>query len=112
MGKWGVLVISRLADGTMRWAELRRSIAGISEKMLIQTLRELQDDGLVHREAQPAIPPHVEYSLTASGAEAAALITPLLDWIDAKTGRDCAMRRPMPAAPSAPSAPAVPSSSR
>lgn len=93
MSKWGVLVITRLADGTMCWAELRRSIVGISEKMLIQTLRELEDDGLVLREAHPEVPPRVEYSLTTKGQEAAALIQPLLDWIDEATGTDCAGRR-------------------
>lgn len=86
MSKWGVLVMSRLSDGTMRWAELRRSIDGISEKMLIQTLRELEGDGLVRREAHPEVPPRVEYSLTAKGEEAASHIVPLLDWIDETTG--------------------------
>lgn len=93
MGKWGVLIISRLNDGTMRWADLRRSIEGISEKMFIQTLRDLEADGLVRRDAYPQVPPRVEYSLTPTGREAAALIMPLLDWIDEVTGTDCAMRR-------------------
>src|SRR5262245_20976288 len=62
--KWGVLVIVVLSGGTLRWGELRRRAEGISEKMLAQTLRTLEQDGLVYREAHPVIPPHVEYSLT------------------------------------------------
>jgi DNA-binding HxlR family transcriptional regulator len=78
--KWGVLVIVVLSGGTLRWGELRRRAEGISEKMLAQTLRTLEQDGLVHREARPVIPPHVEYSLTGRGRELAALLLPLVHW--------------------------------
>jgi DNA-binding HxlR family transcriptional regulator len=78
--KWGVLVIVVLSEGTLRWGELRRRAEGISEKMLAQTLKILEHDGLVHRDARPVIPPHVEYRLTGRGRELAALLLPLVDW--------------------------------
>ena len=70
--KWGVLVLVALADGPQRWSELRRRAEGVSEKMLAQTLRTLEADGLVHRDAQPVIPPRVDYSLTPRGRELVA----------------------------------------
>jgi len=78
--KWGVLVLVALAEQTLRWGELRRRAQGISEKMLAQTLRTLERDGLVHRDAQPVIPPRVDYSLTARGRDLAALLLPLVEW--------------------------------
>ncbi|CAN5314423.1 helix-turn-helix domain-containing protein [soil metagenome] len=79
--KWGVLVIVALAEQTLRWGELRRVVQGVSEKMLAQTLRTLELDGFVHRDAQPTIPPRVDYSLTERGRELAARLIPLMDWI-------------------------------
>lgn len=79
--KWGVLVLVALADGPQRWSDLRRRAEGISEKMLAQTLRTLEADGLVHREAQPVIPPRVDYSLTARGEELVAHLLPLFGWV-------------------------------
>ena len=70
-----------LAEGTMRWGALRRRIEGVSEKMLGQTLRVLEADGLVHREALPVVPPHVEYRLTERGVEVVELLLPLLGWL-------------------------------
>jgi len=58
--KWGVLILVALSGGTLRWGELRRWAEGISEKMLAQTLRTLEADGLVSREARPVVPPHVD----------------------------------------------------
>ena len=81
--KWGVLVIVALSETSLRWGELRRGIEGISEKMLAQTLRTLEADGLVHREAQPTIPPRVDYSLTARGHELADNLLPLARWVGA-----------------------------
>ena len=78
--RWGVLILVALSSGTMRWGELRRWAQGISEKMLAQTLRTLEADGLVLREQRPVIPPHVDYSLTDRGCELAALLRPLADW--------------------------------
>ena len=79
--KWGVLVLVALADGPQRWSELRRRAEGISEKMLAQTLRTLEADGFVLRDAQPVIPPRVDYSLTERGAELVALLLPLFGWV-------------------------------
>ena len=72
--KWTALVIQILARGTMRYAELQRAIGGISQKMLTQTLRSLERDGLVQRTVHPVVPPKVESSLTRLGR---TLIDPL-----------------------------------
>ena len=79
--KWGVLVLVALAHGPQRWSELRRRAEGISEKMLAQTLRTLEADGIVHRDAQPVIPPRVDYSLTERGTELVTLLLPLFGWV-------------------------------
>jgi DNA-binding HxlR family transcriptional regulator len=81
--KWGVLILVALSGDTLRWGELRRSIDGISEKMLAQTLRVLETDGFVLRDAHPTIPPRVEYSLTPLGSDLAAQLLPLLRWVTA-----------------------------
>ena len=81
MSKWGVLVLSSLSEGTRRWGELRREVDGISEKMLASTLRTLTDDGLVHRESFPTVPPHVEYSLTPLGRDLMERMLPLVQWV-------------------------------
>jgi DNA-binding HxlR family transcriptional regulator len=72
--KWTALIIQILARGTMRYAALQREIGGISQKMLTQTLRSLERDGLVQRIVHPVVPPKVEYSLTRLGR---TLIEPL-----------------------------------
>ena len=72
--KWTALIIHVLAGGTKRHSELRRAISGVSQKMLTQTLRSLEDDGLVARKVHPVVPPMVEYSLTPLGR---TLIEPL-----------------------------------
>lgn len=80
--RWGVLILISLRDGTHRFSELRRRIGGVSEKMLAQSLQALEADGFVQRIAYPVVPPHVEYSLTASGEEVARLVAALADWIE------------------------------
>jgi len=65
--KWGVLVLLALQDGTMRFSALRRRIEGVSERMLAQTLRDLEGDGFIDRKALDVVPPHVEYSTRANG---------------------------------------------
>src|SRR6266700_290445 len=67
--RWGVLVLVALWDGTMRWSEIRRWVKGVTEKMLAQTLRTLEADGLVLRDVHPVVPPRVDYSLTERGRE-------------------------------------------
>jgi DNA-binding HxlR family transcriptional regulator len=80
--RWGVLVLVMLLERTHRFSELRRAIGGVSEKMLAQTLDALAYDGLVLRVAHQVVPPHVEYSLTPLGREAAARLEVLVDWIE------------------------------
>jgi DNA-binding HxlR family transcriptional regulator len=67
--KWVALVLNALRDGTLRHAELARRIAGVSQKMLTQTLRSLERDGLVARAVTPAVPVRVDYELTALGRD-------------------------------------------
>ncbi|CAH0304535.1 helix-turn-helix domain-containing protein [Microbacterium sp. Bi128] len=81
MGKWGVLVLVTLSDGTQRWGELRRGISGISEKMLASTLKTLEADGLVQRTAYPEVPPRVEYALTDLGRDLMERMLPLMAWV-------------------------------
>jgi DNA-binding HxlR family transcriptional regulator len=66
-GKWSILIVNLLRERTMRFAELQRGVDGISQKMLTQTLRGLERDGLVERTAYPEVPPRVEYRLTPLG---------------------------------------------
>lgn len=79
---WGVLVLIVLQDGTHRFSELRRKVTGVSERMLAQTLQWLEGDGLVQRVSYPVVPPHVEYTLTPMGEEAAERVAALADWIE------------------------------
>ncbi len=80
--QWGVLVLIVLVGGTHRFGQLRRRIGGISERMLAQTLQWLEGDGLIDRVAYKVVPPHVEYSLTPLGREAAEKVAALADWIE------------------------------
>lgn len=80
--RWGVLVLLSLRTGTMRFAELRRNIGGVSEKMLAQTLQQLETDGFVKRVAYPVVPPHVEYSLSPLGQELSVHVSTLTNWIE------------------------------
>ena len=80
--RWGVLVLVVLMEGTHRFSELRRKIGGVSEKMLAQTLQQLEQDGFIDRVAHPVVPPHVEYSLTPLGEQIGARVDSLVDWIE------------------------------
>src|SRR3982751_5953417 len=80
--RWGVLVLIALEGGTRRFGELRRVGGGVSERMLARTLQWLEGDGLVDRVAYQVVPPHVEYSLTPLGREAAEKVRSLADWIE------------------------------
>ncbi|WP_232661856.1 winged helix-turn-helix transcriptional regulator [Pseudonocardia sp. TRM90224] len=82
--KWAVLVLAALRQGPLRFSALRRTIGGVSEKMLAQTLRTLETDGFVAREVVPTTPPQVSYSLTELGTGVASHVTGLLDWIDTR----------------------------
>ncbi|BAJ73029.1 predicted transcriptional regulator [Microbacterium testaceum StLB037] len=81
MGKWGILVLMALSDGTQRWGVLRRNVSGISEKMLASTLKTLEADGLVVRTAYPEVPPRVEYGLTDRGRGLMEHVLPLMGWV-------------------------------
>ncbi|MEV0538715.1 winged helix-turn-helix transcriptional regulator [Nocardia salmonicida] len=81
-GKWTILVVDALLDGTQRYTDLSRRIEGVSQKMLTQTLRSLEADGFVTRTAYPTIPPRVEYELTALGRSLAEPITALRQWTE------------------------------
>jgi DNA-binding HxlR family transcriptional regulator len=80
-GRWGGLVLGALTRGTRRYSELRARIEGISEKMLAQTLRDLERDGLVLRRQYPAVPPRVDYTLTPGGMEVAQRVESLIGWL-------------------------------
>jgi DNA-binding HxlR family transcriptional regulator len=92
--KWGVLILVALSKGPHRWSELRRRAEGISEKMLAQTLKTLEGDGFIRRDAQPVIPPRVDYSLTDRGQELVALLLPLVTWIAGHSAEIVAPRSP------------------
>jgi DNA-binding HxlR family transcriptional regulator len=79
-GKWKPLILWWLHQRTHRFAELRRQMPGITEKMLTQHLRELEADGIVHREIYPTVPPKVEYSLTEYGRSLKRALRAICDW--------------------------------
>lgn len=83
-GRWGVLALAALLEGNFRFNALRRRVSGVSEKMLAQTLHALERDGFVDRDAQPTIPPRVEYSLTAAGREIAVKLMELVELTEAR----------------------------
>ncbi|WP_299812465.1 helix-turn-helix domain-containing protein [uncultured Roseibium sp.] len=80
--RWGVLVLIALQQKTLRFSELRRIIGDVSEKMLSQTLKTLENDGFVHREALNVVPPHVEYRLTPHGQGVAVHVKALAAWVE------------------------------
>ncbi len=81
--RWTALVIHALADGTKRYSQLQRTIGGVSQKMLTQTLRNLERDGLVERRVYPVIPPKVEYSLTPLGRTLVEPLRAICKWAEA-----------------------------
>ncbi|MFB4318993.1 winged helix-turn-helix transcriptional regulator [Actinomadura sp. 21ATH] len=82
-GKWKVLVLWSLDDGPLRFGELRRSLPGISERVLTLQLREMEAAGLVHREVYREVPPKVEYSMTELGRSLLTALIPLGEWGEA-----------------------------
>jgi len=84
-GRWKLLILFHLFDGkVLRFAELERAIAGISQKMLTQQLRQLEKDGILRRKIYPEVPPKVEYSLTEWGQSLCPVLDALLLWHNAK----------------------------
>lgn len=90
--QWGMLVMLALAGGTLRFSALRRRVGGVSERMLAQTLQVLEGDGLIARVSYPVVPPHVEYSLTPLGSEAARRVGELTCWIETNLAQILAVK--------------------
>jgi DNA-binding HxlR family transcriptional regulator len=85
--KWKPLILYHLAHGTRRYGELRRAVGSVSDKVLIQQLKELQADGIIDRVDFGEIPPKVEYSLTTFGRTLGKALAPLCEW-GTKNSRD------------------------
>ena len=81
--KWTVLIIRCLSNGTLRFAQLRRAVDGISQKVLTNTLRSLERDGMVTRRIYASVPPKVEYSLTSLGRSLCGLVEGICGWAEA-----------------------------
>lgn len=83
-GKWKPIILYRLAEEqVMRFSELKRTMPNITQKMLTQQLREMEADGMVHREVYPQVPPKVEYSLTEIGKSVVPVLKGLCQWGEA-----------------------------
>ena len=93
-GKWKALILWWLQERTWRFAELRRQIPGITEKMLTQQLRELEADGIVQRRVYPTVPPRVEYWLTEYGRSLKRALRSICDWGRAHMERTGAVEVP------------------
>ena len=78
--RWSAIVLAELSDGPRRYGELRRSISGISQRMLTYSLRGLERDGMISRTVRPTTPPQVEYALTEVGHELHLTLTTVEDW--------------------------------
>jgi DNA-binding HxlR family transcriptional regulator len=100
--KWALLVVNALAERTLRFTELHSEVEGISHKMLTQTLRTLERDGLVERTVHPTVPPRVDYVLTEPGRALRAIVNGICGWtrqhaahVEAARGRfDVEHRKP------------------
>ncbi len=85
--KWRPIILAYLKEGVRRYGELRRRMPDISEKMLVQRLRELEADGLIRRTAHDVVPPRVEYELTEEGWTLAPVLQALYDWAEGHARR-------------------------
>jgi DNA-binding HxlR family transcriptional regulator len=104
--KWVSLVLVALTDGPQRYSDLSRTIAGVSQKMLTQTLRNLERDGLISRSVTPTVPVRVDYALTPLGASLLPLMQAVKDWAEAHIEQVHAARDTYDARPTSPLAPA------
>lgn len=98
-GKWKVQIIWHLSFGELRFAELRKKLAGISEKVQTDQLRQLEADGIVQRMSSGTVPPSVTYSLSAAGSELIPLMERLCDWGSRQYGIEPTLRRDNPGSP-------------
>jgi len=96
--RWSVLILLALQDQTLRFSALRRTVGGVSERMLAQNLRYLEEDGFVQRIAFDVVPPHVEYRLTPLGREVGEQVVGLADWLELNLSRILAQREKSTAA--------------
>ncbi|HWQ07780.1 MAG TPA: helix-turn-helix domain-containing protein [Holophaga sp.] len=80
--RWSLLVLLRLEPGTLRFSDLRRAVGDISQRMLSQTVRRLEEEGLVGREVHPTVPPRVDYSLTELGRSLLVPVRHLVAWAE------------------------------
>lgn len=88
-GRWKILILRELFSEVKRFGELQRSLVGVTQKILTEQLRELEADGIIHREVYPQIPPKVEYSLTELGESLKPTLETMHDWgIDRKKKSD------------------------
>ena len=85
--KWKILILRDLMPGTKRFGELKKSIGGVSQKVLTAQLREMETDGLVRRTVYPEVPPRVEYTLTALGRSLKPILDAMWDWEEAYQGK-------------------------
>ena len=99
-GKYKALILWHLSDGILRFSELRQRIPKATPKMLTQQLRELEEDGLVHREIFPVIPPRVEYSLTEFGHTIRPVLESMYTWgtgyLEHRGLKACCSMEPLP----------------
>ncbi len=79
-GKWKIPILYRLRDGKMRFSELKKTLPGVTQKMLTQQLRELERDGMVDRKVYPQVPPKVEYSITPFSKKLEPILGLLCEW--------------------------------
>ncbi|OWV83220.1 helix-turn-helix domain-containing protein [Rhizobium sp. R693] len=86
-GKWKCVILFHLLGGTMRFNEIRRQVGGVTQRMLTNQLRELEEDGLIDRKVYAQVPPKVEYSISALGRSLEPILVSLKSWGDENIGR-------------------------
>ena len=86
-GKWKLVILRNLFDGTKRFGELKRAMPNVTQRMLTRQLRELEEDGLVRRKVYTQVPPKVEYSLTETGESLEPIVRQIDEWGDWYLGR-------------------------
>lgn len=86
-GKWKLVILYNLFEGTKRFGELRRAMPNVTQRMLTRQLRELEEDGLVRRKVYTQVPPKVEYSLTDTGESLESIVRQIDEWGDWYLGR-------------------------
>jgi DNA-binding HxlR family transcriptional regulator len=91
--KWSILLLGMLGEGEMRFSALKRRVDGISQKMLAQTLRTLERDGLISRHVEPTVPVSVTYAILPLGRELLGALQWLIDWAETRMGAVVAAQR-------------------